>query len=148
MLTFDENQIAKATAQIRFDLSPLVPAVIQDVSTSQVLMVAFMNEESFQLTLRTGNTHFDSRSRSTIWKKGETSGNVQEVDSISINCESNSLLVQVHQRSAVCHNGYRSCHYRELDDAGSFEIAMERSFDPELVYGAGSDRISALVVGV
>ncbi|MBV9257219.1 MAG: phosphoribosyl-AMP cyclohydrolase, partial [Ktedonobacteraceae bacterium] len=100
---------------VKFDRQGLVPVVIQDVTSKEVLMVAFMNEEALRLTRETGQTHFFSRSRNTIWHKGEQSGNVQEVRNIFINCEENSLLIQVVQHgSAACHDGYSSCYYRRL----------------------------------
>lgn len=120
---------------LKFDRQGLVPAIIIDDSTGEVLMVAFMNEEAFQKTRETGYTHFFSRSRNTIWRKGEQSGNVQQVRDMFINCEENSLLVSVvQQRGAACHEGYRSCYYRRILPDGSYETVMERVFDPEKVY--------------
>ena len=98
-------------------------------------MVAFMNEEAFQKTRETGYTHFFSRSRNTIWHKGEQSGNVQQVRYMFINCEENSLLISVVQvGGAACHEGYRSCYYRRILPDGSYETIMERTFDPQEVY--------------
>src|SRR5581483_12345061 len=92
---------------LKFDRQGLIPAVIQDDATGEVLMVAFMNEEALQRTRQTGYTHFFSRSRNTIWRKGEQSGNVQEVRAIFVNCEENSILVRVVQQGgAACHDGY------------------------------------------
>ncbi len=100
---------------LKFDRQGLLPVVIQDDTTQEVLMVAFMNEEALQLTRETGNTHFFSRSRNGIWRKGEQSGNVQEVRDILVNCEENSLLIKVIQHGAgACHTGYRSCYYSRL----------------------------------
>ena len=120
---------------LKFDRQGLVPAVIQDESNNQVLMVAFMNEEALRLTRATGYTHLFSRSRNTIWRKGEESGNVQEVHAIYVNCEENSLLLKVLQHGAgACHTGHRSCYYRRLLDDGSYETIEERVFDPAAVY--------------
>ena len=121
---------------LKFDRSELIPAVIQDDATGEVLMVAFMNEEAFQRTRETGYTHFYSRSRQAIWRKGEQSGNVQEVQGIFVNCEENSLLIRVVQHGdAACHTGHRSCYYRRLLPDNSYETIAKRLFDPEVVYG-------------
>lgn len=122
---------------LKFDRQGLLPVVIQDDATGEVLMVAFMNEEALSLTRETGYAHFFSRSRNTIWRKGEQSGNVQEVQDIFVNCEETSLLIKVVQRGgAACHTGYRSCYYRRLLPDDSYEIVAERVFDPEIVYGS------------
>ena len=122
---------------LKFDRQGLIPAVIQDHATGEVLMVAFMNEEAFRLTRRTGYTHFFSRSRNAIWRKGEQSGHVQEVQDIFVNCEENSLLMRVVQHGeAACHTGYRSCYHRRLLPDDSYETVAERLFDPEVVYDA------------
>lgn len=120
---------------LKFDRQGLIPVVIQDDASAEVLMVAFMNQEALELTQRTGFTHFYSRSRNTIWRKGEQSGNVQEVRDIFVNCEENSLLIRVVQHGgAACHEGYRSCYYRRLLPDESYETVAERVFDPATVY--------------
>lgn len=120
---------------LKFDRQGLIPVVIQDDTSAEVLMVAFMNQEALELTQRTGFTHFYSRSRNTIWRKGEQSGNVQEVRAIFVNCEENSLLIRVVQHGgAACHEGYRSCYYRRLLPDESYETVAERAFDPATVY--------------
>lgn len=120
---------------LRFDRQGLIPAVIQDDASGEVLMVAFMNEEALQRTRETGHTHFFSRSRSAIWHKGEQSGNVQEVRGIFINCEENSLLIRVVQHGdAACHEGYHSCYYRRLEPDNTLQLVAERIFDPAVVY--------------
>ncbi|MFL5691410.1 MAG: phosphoribosyl-AMP cyclohydrolase [Ktedonobacteraceae bacterium] len=120
---------------LKFDRQGLLPVVIQDDANNEVLMVAFMNQEALHLTRRSGYTHFFSRSRNTIWRKGEQSGNVQEVRAIFVNCEENSLLIKVVQHgAAACHMGYRSCYYRRLQDDDTYETVNERLFDPEIVY--------------
>ncbi len=122
-------------AMLKFDRQGLIPVVIQDDATSEVLMVAFMNEEALQRTRETGYTHFFSRSRNTIWHKGEQSGNIQQVRDILVNCEENSLLIHVVQQGgAACHTGYRSCYYRRLLPNDTYETIAERVFDPETVY--------------
>ena len=129
---------------LKFDRQELIPAVIQDYVTGDVLMVAFMNEEAFNRTRDTGYTHFFSRSRQTIWRKGEQSGNEQEVRAMFVNCEENSLLIRVIQHGgAACHTGHRSCYYRRLLPDGSYETIDERVFDPEIVYNhAGTQFIA------
>jgi phosphoribosyl-AMP cyclohydrolase len=120
---------------LKFDRQGLIPAVIQDDVTGEVLMVAFMNEEALQKTRETGYTHFYSRSRKALWRKGEQSGNTQEVRAIFVNCEENSLLIRVVQHgSAACHTGYRSCYYRRLLQDDTYETVAERVFDPQVVY--------------
>lgn len=120
---------------LNFDSQGLIPAVIVDDETGVVLLVAFMNQEAYQLTRESGQTHFFSRSRNKIWHKGEQSGNVQMVRDIFINCEENSLLIRVEQLGdAACHEGYQSCYYRRLLPDDSYEIVAERIFDPEEVY--------------
>src|SRR5947209_1332881 len=127
---------------LKFDRQGLLPAVIQDDATGEVLMVAFMNEEALSLTRETGYTHFFSRSRNTIWRKGEQSGNVQEVRDIFVNCEETSLLIRVVQHGgAACHTGYRSCYYRRLLPDDGYEIVAERVFEPEIVYGSMSAKL-------
>ncbi len=121
---------------LKFDRQGLIPAAIQDHATGEVLMVAFMNEEAFHLTRQTGYTHFFSRSRNATWRKGEQSGNVQEVRDIFVNCEENSLLIRVVQHGeAACHTGYRSCYHRRLLPDDTYETVAERLFDPAVVYG-------------
>jgi len=120
---------------IKFDRQGLIPAVIQDKSNGQVLMVAFMNEEALRLTRETGYTHLFSRSRNAIWRKGEQSGNVQEVQGMYVNCEENSLLLEVIQHGpGACHTGHRSCYYRRLLPDDSYETVEELVFDPTQVY--------------
>jgi phosphoribosyl-AMP cyclohydrolase len=125
---------------LKFDRQGLIPVVIQDDVTNEVLLVAFMNEEALQRTRETGYTHFFSRSRNKIWRKGEQSGNVQEVHSIFLNCEENSLLIRVVQHGgAACHDGYKSCYYRSLLPNDTYQVVAERIFDPVEVYHARSE---------
>ena len=116
-------------------LGGLVPVIAQDWESGEVLMMAFMNEESWDLTLKTGIVHYWSRSRNRLWKKGESSGNMQEVKEIRIDCDNDTLLIKVNQiGKAACHEGYRSCFYRIVRDDG-YVVDGERVFDPEKVYG-------------
>ncbi|HOD14218.1 MAG TPA: phosphoribosyl-AMP cyclohydrolase [Spirochaetota bacterium] len=113
----------------------LVPAIAQDWESGEVLMMAFMNRESWELTLATGIVHYWSRSRNKLWKKGESSGNVQEVREIRVDCDNDTILIKVNQIGrAACHDGYRSCFYR-IVRGDSVVVDGERVFDPETVYG-------------
>ena len=113
---------------LKFDQNGLIPAVIQDYQTGEVLMVAYMNEESFEETLKTGRTVFYSRSRQEIWRKGETSGNVQTVKEISVDCDADCLLIKVDiGNGAACHTGNRSCFYRVLED-GKLKEQKQQGF--------------------
>ncbi len=112
----------------------LVPAVVQDYDTKEVLMLAYMNELSWKKTLETGKATYWSRSRSELWVKGETSGNVQRVREIRIDCDNDTILLLVDQiGGAACHTGYRSCFYRKVSGEGE-EIVGERIFNPKDVY--------------
>ncbi|HVK08239.1 MAG TPA: phosphoribosyl-AMP cyclohydrolase [Gemmataceae bacterium] len=112
----------------------LVPAIAQDADTGQVLMLAWMNREAFEETVRTRRACYFSRSRNRLWRKGEESGNVQEVRGIFIDCDADTVLLKVKQvGGAACHEGYPSCFFRELD-AGEPRVVGERVFDPEAVY--------------
>jgi len=124
---------------IRFGPDGLIPAVIQDADTGDVLMVGFMNAEALAATRATGRTHFWSRSRNTLWRKGETSGHEQIVESIAVNCEQNSLLLTVRQLGAVCHEGYATCFYRRLEPDNTLTTVRERVFDPTTVYGTAPE---------
>jgi phosphoribosyl-AMP cyclohydrolase len=116
-------------------LDGLVPAVAQDWKTGEVLMVAFMNPQSWELTQATGIMHYWSRSRGKLWKKGESSGNVQEVKELRIGCEADSVLARVRQvGDAACHTGYRSCFYRVVE-GDELRVEGERLFDPAEKYG-------------
>ncbi|RMD91839.1 MAG: phosphoribosyl-AMP cyclohydrolase [Calditrichaeota bacterium] len=100
--------------QIKFDERGLVPAVVQDVHSKEVLMVAYMNEESLSRTLKSGKAWYFSRSRKKLWLKGETSGNFQLVKSIKYDCDGDTLLLEVEQKGYACHTGNYSCFYRKL----------------------------------
>jgi|SRR5271157_1622195 len=102
-------------SEIKFDSKGLIPAIVQDAETNEVLMMAYMNEESLRLTLEKGETHFWSRSRGELWHKGEMSRNVQRVVEISVDCDADTLLVRVHPAGPACHTGNRTCFYREVE---------------------------------
>jgi phosphoribosyl-AMP cyclohydrolase len=116
--------------------SGLVPAIVQDERTGDVLMLGFMNPESLAQTQSTGEVVFFSRSRNELWKKGESSGHVLRVREIRVDCDADALLVRVEAVGpGVCHEGYRSCFFRKLEPDGSAAVIAERTFSPEKVYG-------------
>ncbi len=119
---------------LKYDASGLIPAVIVDAGTRQVLMVAFMDETSLLQTVRTGRTHFWSRSRRKYWMKGESSGHTQDVQAMYIDCDADTVVIEVVQHGAACHDGYYSCFYRKLTPDGDWQVVAERLFDPEEVY--------------
>jgi phosphoribosyl-AMP cyclohydrolase len=113
----------------------LIPAIAQDYRTGEVLMMAFINRESWELTLSTGIVHYWSRSRGKLWKKGESSGNVQEVKEIRVDCDNDCVLLKIDQiGEAACHTGFRSCFYRVVKGDDLVEDGL-KVFDPEKVYG-------------
>jgi phosphoribosyl-AMP cyclohydrolase len=119
----------------------LVPAIIQDERTGDVLMLGFMNPESLAETQRTGEVVFFSRSRNKLWKKGESSGHVLRAREVRVDCDADALLVRVEAVGpGVCHEGYRSCFFRNLAPDGSAKVIAERTFAPERVYGAEKTR--------
>ena len=104
------------TRDIKFDDCGIVPAIIQDAQDGRVLMMAWMNREALELTIETGFTHFFSRSRKKLWKKGETSGHTQLVKKISVDCDSDTLLIEVEQNGpGACHTGHRSCFFKDIE---------------------------------
>jgi phosphoribosyl-AMP cyclohydrolase len=120
-----------------FSKSELLPAIAQDDASGKVLMLAYMNEEAYRETLSTGRACYYSRSRGKLWRKGEESGNVQEVKWVFFDCDADTILLRVTQiGGAACHAGYESCFYRRVDpQTGAVEIVGERVFDPDEVYG-------------
>ena len=104
-----------ALREIKYDANGLIPAIVQDVETNQVLMLAYMNEESLRLTLKKGETVFWSRSRSELWHKGATSGNLQRVVEVRVDCDADTLLILVHPAGPACHTGNQTCFYRSIE---------------------------------
>jgi phosphoribosyl-AMP cyclohydrolase len=112
----------------------LVPAIAQDADSGQVLMLAWMNREAFEETLRTGRACYFSRSRGRLWRKGEESGHVQEVREVLVDCDADTVLLKVKQvGGAACHEGYASCFFRRVEGDG-LRVVAERVFDPRAVY--------------
>ena len=120
---------------IDFDkIGGLVPAIAQDADTGEVLMLAWMNREAYEETLRTRRACYFSRSRGRLWRKGEESGNVQEVREVYLDCDADTILLKVHQQGgAACHEGYPSCFFRRVESDG-LQVIGERVFDPKQVY--------------
>lgn len=115
-------------------MNGLIPAVAQDWKSGEILMVAFMNKEAFEKTLETGKATYWSRERKKLWVKGEQSGNSQIVKEVLVDCDNDTVLLKVEQSGAACHEGYRSCFYKKVEN-GKIKIVGERAFDPESVYG-------------
>ena len=113
----------------------LLPAIAQDADSGDVLMLAWMNREAFEETQRTGRAVYYSRSRGRLWRKGEESGHTQAVVGIYVDCDADTILLKVRQQGAACHEGYRSCFFRELDGE-EVNVVAERLVDPNTVYGA------------
>ena len=123
--------------QLKFDAHGLIPAIIQEQSSGRVLMMAWMNRASLERTLATGKTHFWSRSRQKYWIKGESSGHTQTVKSVSFDCDGDTLLIQVEQIGAACHEGYQSCFFRTVQSDGvTSRVTEPRLQTPEQIYGA------------
>jgi phosphoribosyl-AMP cyclohydrolase len=128
--------------EIAFEKSGgLVPAIIQDNRTGEVLMLGFMNAEALAETQRTREAVFFSRSRNRLWKKGESSGHVLRVLEIRVDCDADALLFRVEPLGpGVCHEGYRTCFFRQMEENGSVRTVEERTFDPDKVYAPGAKR--------
>jgi len=119
----------------------LVPTIIQDHRSGEVLMLGFMNSVSLEETQRSGEVVFFSRSRNKLWKKGESSGHVLKVREVRVDCDADAILVRVEAVGpGVCHEGYRSCFFRTLESDGKLKITEERAFAPEAVYGQPQEK--------
>ena len=121
--------------EVKFDSHGLVPAIVEDAKTHEVLMMAYMNRESLLKTLETKKTHFYSRSRGKLWLKGESSGHIQRVKRVALDCDGDTLLISVDQVGGACHAGYRTCFFRKLSSAKVWKPEGRRLFDPDKVYG-------------
>jgi phosphoribosyl-AMP cyclohydrolase len=122
--------------KLKFDANGLIPAIIQEESTGRVLMMAWMNRASLEKTIETRKTHFWSRSRQKFWMKGESSGHTQAVHDIAFDCDGDTLLIKVTQTGAACHEGYKSCFFRSIEDGGQTVRTTEPMLTPpEEIYG-------------
>lgn len=129
------EELPPLSCNLKWDADGLIPAIVQDVETGDVLMMAWMDEPALQATLATGQTHFYSRSRRMHWHKGGTSGHVQHVESIWVDCDADVILIKARQIGGACHEGYRSCFFRSIGPEG-LEVAARPVFDAGAVYGA------------
>ena len=120
---------------IKFDSAGLAPAMVQDSESGEVLMLAFMNREALEQTLQRRVACYWSRSRGKLWVKGETSGHMQHIDEITIDCDMDAVVMKVRQQGGACHTGYRSCFYRRVEEDGSLTVTGEKVFDEDDVYG-------------
>ena len=119
----------------RFNADGLIPAVAQDADTGRVLMLAYINSESWERTLKTGQAHYWSRSRKQLWHKGGTSGNVQRIKEIFVDCDNDTVLFRVEQvGGAACHTGFESCFHKKVDSTGKVSIEGKQVFDLEKAY--------------
>lgn len=124
------------TKQLKYDKNGLIPVVVQDYKDGTVLMVAYMNAEAFEKTLKTKKATYWSRSRQKFWIKGEESGNIQKVKEIYYDCDADCILLKVIQvGDSACHTGYRSCFYRKISFTGNTRVVGKKIFDPKKVYG-------------
>ena len=123
---------------LRWTADGLIPAIVQDAATGEVLMMAWMDRDAIVRTLATGQTHFYSRSRRASWHKGGTSGHVQHVEAILVDCDADVLLIRARQVGGACHEGYRSCFFRRVDSQGRLEVVATPVFEPRDVYGPGA----------
>ena len=122
--------------KLKFNADGLIPAIIQDAANGRVLMMAWMNRASIEKTVETSKTWFWSRSRNKYWMKGESSGHTQTVKDIAFDCDGDTLLIQVEQAGAACHEGYRSCFFRSVaSPLGEFKITERQLETPEQIYG-------------
>lgn len=117
------------------DEATLLPAIAQDAATGDVLMLAYMNAESFAETVRSGEAVYFSRSRNRLWRKGESSGHTQKVKQILIDCDADTILLKVEQQGLACHEGYATCFFREVKAGGDVAVVEERIRDPKDIYG-------------
>ena len=122
--------------QPKFDADGLIPAIVTDAGSGEVLMFAWMNEEALALTIETKLAHFFSRSRGALWKKGSESGNLLAVGEMRVDCDQDAILLVVEQtgRGAACHTGRKSCFYRRVEDGALVDTGMPKLFDPKAVY--------------
>jgi phosphoribosyl-AMP cyclohydrolase len=127
-------KIDKVLEKIKFDEKGLIPAIIQDEVSGEVLTLCYMNKDALRKTLDEGKVYLFRRSKGKLMLKGETSGCIQNVRKVSLDCEGNSLLFEVEQVRAGCHEGYFSCYFRQIDKDGNINITAERIFDPKDVY--------------
>ncbi|HEY9189947.1 MAG TPA: bifunctional phosphoribosyl-AMP cyclohydrolase/phosphoribosyl-ATP diphosphatase HisIE [Sulfurovum sp.] len=118
--------------QLDWQKNPLIPAIAQDAESNEILMLAYMNEEAYQLTLETGFAHYFSRSKQRIWKKGESSGHVQEVKDILLDCDADTVILKIIQHGVACHTGRKSCFFTSVMQD---KIVLDKEVDTDAIYG-------------
>jgi phosphoribosyl-AMP cyclohydrolase len=131
----DSSEPLPLAKALKWNAEGLIPAIVQDAENGEVLMLAWMDERALRDTLDTGQTHFFSRSRQSHWHKGGTSGHVQQVESIYLDCDGDVLLIKARQIGGACHEGYRSCFFRHVNERGGLGVIAEPIFDPRAIYG-------------
>jgi len=124
---------------IKFDEKGLIPVIAQDYQTGEVLMMAWMNQESFEITLKEKIVYYFSRSRQKLWKKGETSGQIQQLKEVLIDCDGDAILLKVKQIGVACHTGRRNCFFHKLEDGNKITINQEILISQEKLYGKKDD---------
>lgn len=129
-------EILPFVSAVKWNEEGLVPAIVQDAESGDVLMMAWMDEPALRDTIATGQTHFFSRSRRTRWHKGATSGHTQQVESVWLDCDGDVILIKAHQKGGACHEGYRSCFFRRVGATGDLEVASQPVFDAGKVYNS------------
>lgn len=136
MKKLSKQEIQETVNQLDFSKieGDLIPVIVQDHVSNEVLMLAFADRIAIQKSLETGYTHFYSRSREKVWRKGETSGHIQEIKELRTDCDNDSILIKVQQTGAACHKGYFSCFYKKLKDE-EFVVEENKVFNPDEVYG-------------
>jgi phosphoribosyl-AMP cyclohydrolase len=132
----DSERETGSTLNVKFDDKGLVPAIVQDVDSGNILMMAWMNEDALKMTLETKKASFYSRSRDKAWVKGESSGHFQEVIEVRVDCDQDVVLLRCKSHGPCCHVGFKSCFYRAIDGEGQLEFVDEKVFDPNQVYGS------------
>jgi phosphoribosyl-AMP cyclohydrolase len=125
-------------AALKWTSDGLIPAIVQDAENGDVLMMAWMDRDAVLKTLETGQTYFYSRSRAASWHKGGTSGHIQHVTSVHLDCDGDVLLIKARQVGGACHKGYRSCFHRQINQEGRLQATAEPVFSPDLVYRGGT----------
>jgi phosphoribosyl-AMP cyclohydrolase len=135
MTVRDATELPALFEALKWNEDGLIPAIVQDAENGDVLMLAWMDEPALRATIATGQAHFYSRSRRSHWHKGATSGHVQHVESIWVDCDGDVVLIKARQIGGACHEGYRSCFFRRLGDDDRLEVAARPVFDADSVYG-------------
>jgi phosphoribosyl-AMP cyclohydrolase len=136
-VSFFQQHLPKTMITLNFSKTTdkLLPAIVQDYQTNEVLMLAYINKQAWEKTLETGKAHYWSRSRNKLWLKGETSGHVQNIHEILVDCDEDTVIYKVEQKGgAACHTGHRSCFFRQLSGE-NLVTKEEKVFDPDVVYG-------------